>query len=515
MRWMPNRLWAGWVLLCAAALFGLMLIYIPSMLVEQADRVRQFGWFWSTLYFSVVGVGGLLFLGATGRLVYVLWDRSREKKQRFEVRDKSPSELTTGEKQKQLRENLREIERVQQDLDLEVRQALQPLLESFERKQNAETLEIVAFGSISSGKSSLLNALAGREVFASDLRGGTTLRRSDIEWPGDKRVRLVDTPGLGEVDGAEHVKEAANSAENADVVLIVVDGPLRDSEFRLIKVLHRMEKRLLVCLNKSDWYSPEERRLLKEQLSQQTQGMVSPIDVVAVQSSAGYRIRYRVSKDGHETEEVVPLQASLDELSARLVQVVRNDGQQLLLENLLMQSRGLLSNAKTRATEALDKKAWGIVDSWALGAGTVAAMPFPIVDVAAGVAINTKMVVDLAKVYDQQIDLQSAGLLISKLATNLIGILGTTAVVTAISSLLKTVPGIQLAGSLVQACVQLLITRWIGAVFIEYFKNEMQEPEGGLAGLAKREWKKMTTVSELKKLVDIARKQLTSSTTSA
>jgi uncharacterized protein (DUF697 family) len=117
-------------------------------------------------------------------------------------------------------------------------------------------------------------------------------------------------------------------------------------------------------------------------------------------------------------------------------------------------------------------------------------------------------VVDLAKVYNQQIDMNSAALLVGKLATNLVGILGTTAIVSGVSSLLKTVPGINLAGSLVQACVQLLITRWIGIVFMEYFKHEMREPEGGLAGLAKREWKKLTTIAELKKLVDTARQHL-------
>ena len=280
--------------------------------------------------------------------------------------------------------------------------------------------------------------------------------------------------------------------------------------FRLVQVLHRMEKRLLICLNKADWYSAEDQERLRQQLTKQTEGAVKLEDILTVQASSGYRLRYRVSRDGSTTEEVVPLPASIDHLTKRLRETVRSDGKELLLANLLLQSRSLLDNAKQQAVAALDQKAWAIIDSWALGAGTVAALPFPIVDIAAGVAINTKMVVDLAKVYDQQMDLSSASLLLSKLATNLIGILGTTAVVSGVSSLLKTVPGINLVGSLAQACVQLLITRWIGVVFMEYFKNEMREPEGGLAGLAQREWKRLTTIAELKKLVDVARKNMTS-----
>ncbi len=509
-RFIPNQTWTGIALVLSAAAFGLLLIYVPSFVVDQADKVQQFGTFWTVVYFSVVSVGTLLFLGATGRLIYSLYGRQKSKEKRLERRDKSPSELSTAERTTQIRENIAEIDRVQASLNQDVREQLQPMLTSFGEKQSAQRLEIVAFGSISCGKSSLLNALAGRQVFATDVRGGTTLRRSDIQWPGDQHVLLVDTPGLGEVDGAEHVQQAASAAQNADVVLLVVDGPLRDSEFRLVQVLNRMEKRLLICLNKADWYSAEDQQRLREQLSRQTDGAVSLEDILTVQASTGYRLRYRVSVNGAKTEEVVPLPASIDHLTKRLRETVRSDGKDLLLANLLLQSRSLLDQAKQKAVAALDQKAWAVVDSWALGAGAVAALPFPIVDIAAGVAINTKMVVDLAKVYDQQIDLNSATMLLGKLATNLIGILGTTAIVGGISSLVKTVPGINLAGSLIQSCVQLLITRWIGVVFMEYFKNEMQEPEGGLAGLAQREWKRMTTVAELKKLVELARKNLTS-----
>ena len=51
-------------------------------------------------------------------------------------------------------------------------------------------------------------------------------------------------------------------------------------------------------------------------------------------------------------------------------------------------------------------------------------------------------------------------------------------------SLLKTVPFAgHLAGGALQGVVQALITKWVGAVFVEYFRNEMRMPEGGLAGL--------------------------------
>ncbi len=79
-------------------------------------------------------------------------------------------------------------------------------------------------------------------------------------------------PGLGEVHGAEHAEVSADAAENADLVLLVVDGPLRDSEFQLLRRLGDMEKRVLLCLNKEDWYEPEEKQRLLDQLTQPGDG---------------------------------------------------------------------------------------------------------------------------------------------------------------------------------------------------------------------------------------------------
>jgi hypothetical protein len=77
------------------------------------------------------------------------------------------------------------------------------------------------------------------------------------------------------------------------------------------------------------------------------------------------------------------------------------------------------------------------------------------------------------------------------------------------ASLLKTVPFAgQFAGGMLQGVVQALITKWVGAVFIEYFRNEMQLPEGGLAALARRQWEQLTTADELRKLISTAREKL-------
>ena len=423
-------------------------------------------------------------------------------------------ELTVDQQQKELDENLAAVGELQDDEAVAeaIKRQLTPMIRELEEKRKSKSLEIVAFGTISSGKSSVLNALAGRDVFQTDPKGGTTLHRNQIPWPGNDRVMLVDTPGLGEVEGEEHAEVSADAARDADLVLLVVDGPLRDTEFLLLKRLAEMEKRVLLCLNKQDWYSDQQRAALLDQLAEQVQGIIPRDDILSVQASPVTRRRVRVLPDGGQAEEDVVEPPDIQHLAERMMKVIRRDGPDLLLANLLLQSRGLYDDARTRVEAALDQRAWQIVDRYMWGAGGAAALsPLPIVDLAAGGAISVKMVIELARVYRQEMDPDAAVNLVGQLGKNLIGILGvsaaTPAVTSAVASLLKTVPGAgTIAGGALQGLVQALITRWIGAVFIAYFKNEMKQPEGGLAGLARREWHRVTRADELRKLLRSARK---------
>ena len=123
------------------------------------------------------------------------------------------------------------------------------------------------------------------------------------------------------------------------------------------------------------------------------------------------------------------------------------------------------------------------------------------------------MVVDLAAVYRQEMDLNSATRLLGEMGKNLVSAVGAgvaaPAVAAAIGSLIKSVPGIgTVSGQMLTGIVQAVVTRWIGAVFIEYFKNEMQQPAGGLAGLARREWERVTSLNELRQIAMQARQRL-------
>ena len=149
---------------------------------------------------------------------------------------------------------------------------------------------------------------------------------------------------------------------------------------------------------------------------------------------------------------------------------------------------------------------------WAAG-GAAAVNPIPILDIAGGTAVTVKMVFDLAGVYKQSIDADTVVTILAELGKNLLAMVGvsaaTPALAAGIGALLKTVPGVgTIAGGLVQGMVQALVTRWIGRVFMAYFREGMQPPTGGLAEVAREKWAEVTRPEELLKLVQRGRQQL-------
>lgn len=506
----------GLLIIVLLAAVGFLLIYVPPTIVTQYERVKGLGAPYTYFYWGMVGTGAAILLLLGGGIVLRLWQATRAKAARRERGAKNPSALSSDEQQRELAENLSAVEdlQTQQNLSEEVRRQLQALVARVEEKRAAQKLEIVAFGTISSGKSSLLNALAGRDAFQTDLRGGTTRERLEIPWPGDDQVLLVDTPGLGEVEGAERVAVAAQAARDADLVLLVVDGPLRESEHQLVRKLGEMEKRILVCLNKADWYDEAEKSKLLGQIGDQVAEFVQAGDVLAVRSQPTVRTRVRVLAEGGEMEEQVPVPPDIGPLARRMIDVVSASGRQLLMANLLLRSRGVVEDAQRFVEESLDRKAREIVDRYTWACGAAAALsPLPLLDLFASSAITVKMVVDLARAYRQDLDFDIAVNLLAQLGKNLIAILGVNAaapaVATALASLLKTVPiAGTIAGGALQGIVQALVTRWIGFVFMGYFKAEMKLPPEGLANLARREWQRLTSPAELMKFLQEARDRL-------
>lgn len=500
-----SKTFSGVLLLVMAAAVGYALITFPGTIIETYHKAAQHGPVMAYLYLAAVSLGALILIAVCLKLSFILIGATQRKRKRIDQQTLDPSQMTEQEIEDAIDSQINEVARVADDLDTAGadRGELDTQVATLEHKRASQTLEIIAFGTISSGKSALLNALCGREVFQTNVRGGTTTTRNEVPWTGGDRIMLVDTPGIGEIGNEEHAQIAKESAKNADLVLLVLDGPLRESEFETLKVLGGLKKPLHVCLNKTDWYGDQQRDDLIRQISKQVRPWVDPRDVTAVQAKPINRTRVRVRPDGSEEKEILDVPPDISVLARRMLGTIDRDGRDMLLANLLLRSRALAGDARERVQAALDKRANQIVYIYMWRAGAVAAVvPMPVVDIAAGVAISTKMVLELARVYRQEIDLKTAEQMLKEMSKNLVSVLGANAAGPVlgqmIGSALKSVPGVgTLTGGAVQGLTQALVTRWIGRVFIEYFKNEMEPPKGGLSGLARRKWEQVSAAKEI------------------
>ena len=112
-------------------------------------------------------------------------------------------------------------------------------IESISNKLRLGEVHIAAFGRVGVGKSSLLNALLQRQAFSSSPLHGETTQEARERWQTlqESHLVLIDTPGIDEMDGGEREKLARDISKRVDVILMLCEGDLTDSEFRALREL--------------------------------------------------------------------------------------------------------------------------------------------------------------------------------------------------------------------------------------------------------------------------------------
>jgi tRNA modification GTPase len=117
-------------------------------------------------------------------------------------------------------------------------------------------LKVVILGVPNAGKSSLLNALVGRErALVSDQPGTTRDYIEERILLGDYALRLIDTAGLNPAAAELErlgIEKSIECMEAADIVLLVVDGSLPMPTLPEVVLKKLDPKTTLLITNKSD-----------------------------------------------------------------------------------------------------------------------------------------------------------------------------------------------------------------------------------------------------------------------
>ena len=155
-------------------------------------------------------------------------------------------------------------------IDIQAFTSLYPQLDEHVRRLNflkndAAQPRVVVFGKFNHGKSTLLNALLGQDLFAASDARQTVVNQTHI----DQRRELiwVDTPGLdADVLGKDDQKAHESAMQTADIILLVHNlktGELDRSEAeyftKLLKGTSGFAKKTLLVLTQIDQVNDEQR----------------------------------------------------------------------------------------------------------------------------------------------------------------------------------------------------------------------------------------------------------------
>ncbi|UJM91272.1 50S ribosome-binding GTPase [Rhodanobacter denitrificans] len=234
--------------------------------------------------------------------------------------------------------------------------ALTAELGELDRRRDSSRIYVALFGEISSGKSSLVRALAPHAQVASDVRGGTTrgVGHYDGKLPDGRTLVLADVPGSREAGGEAHETLAREEALRAHAVVYLCAGDLSRRQADELRWLADFGKPLLLVLNKSDQWSEAERDQLLERLRRHARGIASAVLAI----SAGGSERYQRQLADGRTESVErqrkpaiePLLQALERLTASGAEGLEDLRENAVLAGL-HQRTGTLE-AQTRAEQA-------------------------------------------------------------------------------------------------------------------------------------------------------------------
>ena len=122
----------------------------------------------------------------------------------------------------------------------------------------AEGVATVICGPVNAGKSTLYNALVGRNAaIVTDVAGTTRDILCETVALGAVTLRLSDTAGLRETEDTVEgigVERAREAMENAELILAVLDGsrPLGEAEEAFLQGLAPLRGTVILLLNKSE-----------------------------------------------------------------------------------------------------------------------------------------------------------------------------------------------------------------------------------------------------------------------
>ena len=382
---------------------------------------------------------------------------------------------------------------------------IQTLLDKIENNE----IHIAVMGRVSVGKSSLLNALLGSQVFSTSPLHGETRSIDRNAWQSydSGGVFLIDTPGLDEADGEQREQLAMEAAAQADLILFVVDGDLTQSELDSLKTLHSQSSIVLLVLNKIDRYTRQEQDELLESLGRHATGIVLKDNILSASAAPPTQTLISVNQSGHETETQREMEPDVSALTSRLWQIIEQDGRSLAALNASLFAAHVTDKVAARILETRRGLAEKVIRYYCIAKGvSVAVNPIPVADLVAAATLDSALVYHLSRVYDLPMSRRESGKLVAAIFAQLAVLMGAIWTVHLASSLLKlSSAGLStLLTASSQGAIAYYSTYVVGQITTRYLEQGKAWGEGG----AKRVTEEIMAGMDKDSIIESAREDI-------
>ncbi|WP_448514540.1 DUF697 domain-containing protein [Parathermosynechococcus lividus] len=364
-------------------------------------------------------------------------------------------------------------------------------LEDMLDKLHDGVVHIAVFGLVGRGKSSLLNALLGEPVFATGPIHGVTQQQAAALWQvsdpeGHRRspIRLIDTPGLDEVNGAEREELARQVAQQADLILFVVAGDLTRLEYESLSQLRAASKPMLLVFNKVDQYPEVDRQAIYAKLrDERVKALLSPEEIVMV---AAAPLVPHVQQDAQGRVQVTMTVGApqIEPLKVKILEVLAREGKALIALNSMLFANQISQELAHYKLTLREQEANQLIWKGAVAKSLAIALnPVTVLDMVSSAVIDVTTIQLLSRLYDiemteagakdllQTIALAMGGISLGDFAANLglSALKGTLGLAAPVSGGLALAP--YLAVAITQASIAGVSSYTMGQVAKTYFAN--------------------------------------------
>ncbi len=336
-------------------------------------------------------------------------------------------------------------------------------LENMLSKLDRMVVQIAAFGMVGRGKSSLLNALVGQNVFETGPLHGVTRSAQSVNWSiteetfganeralrvrlkssGQSQVELIDTPGLDEVDGETRAALATNIANQADLILFLISGDMTSVEHEALSQLRDAGKPILLVFNKIDQYPEADRMAIYEKIrDERVRELVSPDEIVMSAASPVVRALIQ-NPDGTRRVQLRTGTARVEDLKLKILEILHREGKALVALNSMIYAdvvnEQLVQRKLAIREAAANSFIWRATMTKAVA---IALNPITVVDILSGAVIDIVLIIGLSKLYGIPMSEAGAVKLLQKIALSMGGISASELLANFGLSSLKTLLGI-------------------------------------------------------------------------